>query len=735
MPQRERNRMIKSTAPLSSHQRAPVSQPFRFFLGVGLILALACAGSTAAQGLKRPITVPDVLSLREITSQQMSSDGRNITFMVKDADVDANDYKYTLYVIPVNGDALPKELLSSKSLSNLRWAPGNGAVTYIATQGSVAQIWKVNVAGGPPALLFPSAESITEFEWSPDGETLAFVSAAAATDKETSEAAAKGIVFDDNTSFPFWRFVTRSWVAKPTQICTYSPSREQVKKLWEQERSRYFFENVSVSGLTWSPDSQSLAVTYNTSASTSKDAAVAFDSGIGLLPAAGGDLEPLPSTDSFQGFPSWSPDGRTIAYIGEVETGGKPRSGFRMTILMQVLGEKTKPYDATPNVEIRYGTRIWWTPDGKNLIYELTNREGSALYETSARGGPSTKITRGDGHLTEFSFSNDLRTASCVTETSMKAPELAVVSRADGNVAPRTRLNTAFDQIGLGEVSRISWKNKFGYSTYGYLIKPIGYKEGQRYPLLVILYGFYGSFITQAEWISSYPAQVFAADGFAVLLMTQPKEYGWHYGNFEEFSFDRDYNALASIDAAVDTLDQMGIADPKRAGIMGWSYGSELTNLEITHSNLFSAASAGSGGANNPGEYWLGGGPFEHYIEGAMGGSPYGKYDRGFDDLSPVLWAEHSSTPLLIESSPSEMLWSLEFYTKLKRMGKPVELVIYPDEGHIYSQPVHRLASMQRNRDWFRFWLQSYEDPQPGKQEQYRVWRSLEAPVRREGTK
>jgi dipeptidyl aminopeptidase/acylaminoacyl peptidase len=726
---------IAWTARPSDHSDAPVSQALRFFFGVGLVLALSCAGSISAGGLKRSITVPDVLSLREITAQQMSSDGRNIAFIVKDADGAANDYKHTLYVIPVSGDAVPKELLSSKSLSNLRWAPGNDAVTYIATQGSIAQIWKVSAAGGPPSVLFPSEESISEFEWSPDGRTIAFVSAAAATEKETSEAAAKGIVFDDNSTFGFWRFITHSWVSKPTKIWAYSLEQHQTRKLWEQERSRYFFENVSVSGLAWSPDSQSLAVTYNTSASTSKDAAIAFDSGIGLLRAAGGDLEPLPSTDSFQGFPSWSPDGRTIAYIGEVETGGKPRNGFRMTLFVQTLAQKTKPYDATPDVEIRYGTRIWWTPDGKNLLYELTNREGSALYETSAQGGPSTKISRGEEHLTEFSFSGDLRTASCVTETSMKPPELAVVSRADGSVAPRTHLNAAFEQIGLGEVSRVSWKNKFGYSTYGYLIKPIGYKQGQRYPLVVILYGFYGSFITQAEWISSYPAQVFAADGFAVLLMTQPKEYGWHFGNFEEFSFDRDYNALASIDAAVDMLDQMGIADPKRAGIMGWSYGSELTNLEITHSNLFRAASAGSGGANNPGDYWLGGGPFEHYMEGTMGGSPYGKYDKRFDDLSPVLRAEHASTALLIESSPSEMLWSLEFYTKLKRMGKPVELVIYPDEGHIYSQPVHRLASMQRNLDWFRFWLQSYEDPQPEKQEQYRLWRSLDAPVRREGAK
>ncbi len=677
--------------------------------------------SKAGQGNEHPMTVRDVLSLREITEQKISPDGSNIAFVVKDAQLSSNDYKSTLFVVPVrNGETQqPKQLLTATAISNVRWAPSGQALDYLNS----GKILEVALSGGQPTALFTEEEAISEFEWAPDGKTLAFISAAAATDKETADAAARGIVFRDDITFDFWRFVMHSWISKPSNLYAFHAADKHISKLWEQGGSVQFAPGLSISGMAWAPDSKSIAVTYNTEASTSADAAVAFDSGVGIIPAEGGTLKPLPFTKSFQTAPSWSPDSSAIAYVGEVPT-QKPRAGFRETLMVQRLAED-QPRELTPDFEIRYDAQMWWAPDGKSIYFGNVNRESASLFKVSAEGGKPVRVAQGDDYLSHFSLSADRRVGACIVEGSMKAPELATISVPQGAVTTRTDLNASFKQIQLGQVSRIEWNNKSGIGTFGYLIKPVGYQPGKRYPLLIILYGFHGSFLTQAEWISSYPAQPFAANDFAVLLMTQPKEFGWSWGNFEQFSFDRDYNALASIEAAVHYLDQAGIADPKRAGIMGWSYGSELTNLAITHSATFAAASAGSGGANNPGEYWLFGGPFKHYIEGTMGGSPYGNYDKRFDDLSTVKQAERVTTPLLIESSPSEMLGSLEFYTKLKRLGKPVQMVIYPDEGHIYSQPDHRIASMQRNLDWFRFWLQDYRDPAPEKQEQYSQWQAL----------
>ena len=709
-------------------RRGELGVTTRFF--ILLVLSLFAVGSPtssfASEASGHPIGLRDVLALREITEQRISPDGRTVAFAIKEADLAANDYNSSLYVVATRGNAPPKLLLRAKSFSNVRWTPRGDAITYLSGAGKLSRVWKVVPNGGEPTTLFTHPESITQFEWSPDGNSLAFVSVEPVQEAETAAAAEKGVVYNDHLAFPFWDFVSRSWVKKPTRVWLRVHDKG-FRKLWEQEPSIYSFESFSISKLAWAPDAEKLAVVFNASAASSKDAAVAFNSGIGLISLQGGGLVPLPSTSAWQGEPSWSPDSQSIAFLSEVETQGKPRDGFRGTLLVHRLGDDKPPFEVTPNVEIPYGTQIWWSKDAQRLVLAMESRERSALHEVPAGGGPIVQISRGGDHLSSFSLRADQATASCIVQGPMKAPEIGTLVPANGTMKTLTAVNAAFDHIGLGEVSRITWKNRYGWETNGFLIKPIGFREGSRYPFLLILYGFRGQFITQAEWITSYPAQVFAANGFAVLLMNQPKEYGWRYGNFEQFAFDRDYNALASIEAAVDAVVQMGVADPKRTGIMGWSYGSELTNLTLTHNKVFAAASASSGGANNPGEYWLSGQPFQHYIEGTMGGSPYGEYDKRFDDLSTVRQAHRVSAPLLIESAAQEMLHSLEFYTALRRLDKPVELIIYPDEGHIYSQPKHRLASMERNLDWFSFWLLGRTDPDPGKREQYARWTAMKA--------
>jgi len=695
-----------------------------FLLPLVVILSLASFG---AQGPSHPITLHDILALREITEQQISPDGNAVAFVVKDTDLAANSYNFSLYVIPIDGKADPRLLLTGKSLSNVRWAQSSDRVAYISSEGKLSAVWTVDLNGSKPRQLIMHDENVTSFEWSPDGNTIALLSVPPVEESETAAAATKGIVLDDHSFFPFWDFVGRSWVKKPTCIWLYRVRENKLQKLWEQKPSIYHFENYSISRLVWAPDNEKIAVEYQTSLSTSLNAAVAFNSGVGVVSVKTGEFTPLPSTSAYQVGPSWSADSKALAFQTEISTQGKPRDGFKGSLFVHREGLAAAS-ELTSAFDVGYATRSWWSQDGSKIIFAMEGyHQKTAIYELLVKDGSVRQISQTADHLSECTVSANRTTASCIRQNPMKAPEIAVVDLGDGTPKTLTHLNSAFDQITLGEVSKIQWKNKYGIETDGYLIKPIGYQPGQRYPFLLTLYHFEGKFITQAEWISSYPAQVFAANGFAVLLMNQPREYGWRYGNFEQFSFDRDYNALASIEAAVSTVVEMGVADSKRTGIMGWSYGSELTNLAITHTKLFTAASASSGGANNRGEYWLSGAPFQHYIEGTMGGSPYGDYDKRFDDLSSALHANRASSPLLIETPTEEMLFSLEFYSALRRLGKPVELVVYPDEGHIYSQPKHRLASMERNLDWFSFWLQGKEDRDPGKQDQYQRWRTMSA--------
>ena len=292
----------------------------------------------------------------------------------------------------------------------------------------------------------------------------------------------------------------------------------------------------------------------------------------------------------------------------------------------------------------------------------------------------------------------------------------------------QTRLNPQFDSVRLRDAAERSWKNRFGHEVGGFLFLPDRPWKEERLPLLMVHYQFSNKFTTQAQWIASYPVQHFVEAGFAVLLFNYPRELGWKPGDFEAAAMSQVYNPLAGMEAAVRGLVEEGIADPKRVGVLGWSFGAFLAEMAITQSGLFQAASAGEGGLNNAGQYWVtGSAGMQRYLDDFFGGPPFGEAYGNYRRVAPALNADKMNIPLLREYGGDVGVQSLEFYMALRRLGKPVEQVIYPGAPHVFSLPSHRRASMERNLDWFRYWLQGCEDPDPRKTAQYRRWRALAA--------
>lgn len=119
-----------------------------------------------------------------------------------------------------------------------------------------------------------------------------------------------------------------------------------------------------------------------------------------------------------------------------------------------------------------------------------------------------------------------------------------------------------------------------------------------------------------------------------------------------------------------------------------------------------------------------------YYLEGLFGGPPYGDSYKNYEVFSPALNAHRVRIPVLREYGPEVGFQSFEFYSALQRDGVPVEQVFYPRETHICSQPIHRFHSMQRNLDWFRFWLLGKEDSDPTKREQYQRWRAMKVALK-----
>ncbi len=214
-------------------------------------------------------------------------------------------------------------------------------------------------------------------------------------------------------------------------------------------------------------------------------------------------------------------------------------------------------------------SKHWWSRDGQRILFELTDSGLAALYEVPAKGGQVRKLTQGTDTLYGFSFDRERIQATCVRENSKTPPEVAVLNLPEGKPRTLTALNPELRNVSLGDVSLVRWRNQTINDGNGYLILPLNYVRNRRYPLLIILYGFNGQFISQAQWNPNYPAQVFAAQGYAVLLWNPPNSCpgypGYHLGDFEEASLAEAYGPLESIQNAVKSVEEMAIADHNHA--------------------------------------------------------------------------------------------------------------------------------------------------------------------------
>lgn len=654
----------------------------------------------------------------------MSPDGRKVAFVVMQAFRDSNNYRSALYVVPTDSAAKPIKLVEEKELSMIRWIPGRHAVSYLTSPGEAPELWQVAERGGSPRSVLKSAFNedtlprdgtskhqggVVLYEWSSDGRQIAFTASRSSTPQHRREAEQMGIPYNDE-NMQFHDLVTGAWSKEPSQVWVYDVSAEEERLVWQRSED--------IMGIAWSPNAKQLAVTY-LAPPLQRESLVYFNSDIGLLSLADGAFLPVATTEAAESRPMWSPDSRQIAFGSDLD--GNVSLGIVDigTGRRRYVGRGQVGYSVSP---------VGWSPDGQDVLLQASGLHtgGSKLYRTGVAADSVVSLPSEVPHLSECTVGESVEFAACIGQSTAYPPDPFLVNLRSGTAQRVATLNPEFRALALGEVTELHWTNKYGAPTNGFLVKPVNYVLGRRYPTLVITYGFQGRFIAEAEWITSYPVQAFAAEGFAILLVNEPVSTPWHGKDFARGSLAVGYGPLASVEQGVQLLVERGIADSTRLGILGWSYGCFLAEFAITHSRVFKAASVGAGGDYNPGIYWLlsNRGTRENY-EQVMGGPPYGETLSNWLRFSPAFNTDRVEAPVLMEFSDLEAIAGLEMFTALRRHRVPVDLVIYPGDGHVLTQPQHRYYSMRRNLDWFAFWLQERERGGPERYADFQRWRSF----------
>jgi dipeptidyl aminopeptidase/acylaminoacyl peptidase len=473
----------------------------------------------------------------------------------------------------------------------------------------------------------------------------------------------------------------------------------------------------------WSPDSKSIAYVAADPPGENNWWVAKLYTG-GQERAARAILAPADVAGPLHGLqiavPRWSPDGKTIAFIGGLMS-DQGSTGGDVWIVSADGGE---PQDLTPQ---RTTSPAWieWADseslfvselaggDAQLILLRLHGEAGCAMH--AGVHGPVYLIPAsvGDGRM-EMSLSATADHSLFVFRaSSFDRPMEIYAAKTDavmaacagseaGNVTQLSHLNDGVEAA-WGKTVSLSWTSD-AFQVQGWLMLPKGYDPAKKYPLIVEVHGGPAA-AALAHWpagAGSLSVAAFSELGYFVL---QPNPRG-SFGQGEEFTQanrkDFGYGDLRDILAGVDAVEAKYPVDPNRVGLTGWSYGGFMTMFAVTQTQRFKAAVAGAGISD-----WLsyyGENSIDQWMTPYFGASVYDD-PAVYAKSSAINFVKQARTPTLIvvgdRDGECPAPQSYEFWHALRDLHVPTQLVVYPNEGHGFQSPAHRRDVMERAVEWF----------------------------------
>ncbi len=664
----------------------------------------AFAHSAFAQAAKRPMTFADIMDLKNVGSVALSPDGSTIAYTVAawehpnakpatdqtkpdTSRGDKHDMRSHIWVVSATG-GMPRQLtFSERGESAPAWSPDGKSLAFVSARGTGEtvrpQIWILPMGGGEAYELTTSKEAVSGYSWSKDGSKIAFLAADSTPKVDEAKRARRDdpLIYEGN-----FRLAHVSVIDVPT------------KKTTELVHGDFTVKGAP----SWSPDGTKLA--YNASPTpllreTRSDAYI--------VNVADHRVEKISTKSDVAAAPTWSPDGKTIAYTvlpqshaARADSISDRQIGNDHLILYDVASKASKDvYDAKADVS---AGAPQWTPDGKKILFVTGERAYSAVYEYDVAAGKQTRIV--DKLLIGgLSQSHDGRTVAYSLSSAQSPGEVAVSDMTFASPKKLTNTNPQLANLALGETEVVTWKSNDGTPVEGILLKPVGYREGSKVPLLVEAHGgptgaHNAGF--KANWGS--PGQVWAGQGWAVLYPNPRGSTGYGEKFTQANIMDWGGGDYRDIMTGVDAMVKRGLADSTRMAFEGWSYGGYMTAWVVSQTSRFKAARMGAGLSDLQSMY--GTTDIPEYIGTFFSGMPTQKTLDFYRARSAITFVDQVTTPLLILHGGSDervpVGQSMEYYRAIKDRGKPVQLVFYPREGHGLGEYYHQLDKMQREYEW-----------------------------------